>query len=174
MIQRGMTRLMGSPPKQKLPITVAILLDLKKSLFDSPSDVAFWAACVVAFFGFLRKSTLLPSSGDLTANKYIARSDVMEMTLRSFFLLIRFSKTIQFGQRVLSLPYVACDDMLVCPVRALLKRFGLSKLAPSRPLFNFVLNGIEVSFTNAFFMKQLRDLLRLTGHHAIFVVVGLH
>jgi hypothetical protein len=166
MIQRGMTRLMGSPPKQKLPITVAILLDLQKSLSDSPSDVAFWAACVLAFFGFLRKSTLLPSAGELTTNKFIARSDVTDMSLRSFILLIRFSKTIQFGQRVLSLPYVACDDMRICPVRALLKHFGLSKLPLARPLFNFVVGGTEVSFTNAFFMKRLRDLLRLTGHPA--------
>ena len=120
MIQCGMSRLLGTPPKQKLPITVVILLDIKKVLSNSPADVAFWAACVVAFFGFLRKLTLLPSPGDLFANKFIAHGDVTDMSLSSFVLLVRFSKTIQFGQRVLSIPYVACANLDLCPVRAIL------------------------------------------------------
>jgi hypothetical protein len=166
MIQRGMSRLMGSPPKQKLPITIAILIDIRRVLSDSPADVAFWAACVIAFFGFLRKSTLLPSSGELTLNKFIARSDITELSLQSFVLLIRFSKTIQFGQRVLSIPYVACANVKLCPVRAVLKHFGLSMIPTSRPLFNYLVDGREVTFTNAFFMKRLRDALRATGHPA--------
>ena len=100
------------------------------------------------------------------ANKYIARSDIVQLTLSSFVLLVRYSKTIQFGQRVCSLPYVACEDSRLCPVRAILKHFGYSKLAQSRPLFNFVKSGVEVQFSNAFFMKRLRDLLRQTGHPA--------
>ena len=91
MIQKGMARLLGSPPKQKLPITVSILLDLHRSLSDSPEDASFWSACVIAFFGFLRKSTLLPSSSELVANKYISRSDVVDLSLRSFVLLICYS-----------------------------------------------------------------------------------
>jgi hypothetical protein len=166
MIQRGITRLLGTPPKQKLPITIAILLDIYRVLSNSASDVAFWLACIVAFFGFLRKSTLLPSSGELVVGKFIARSDVIDLSLSSFSLLIRYSKTIQFGQRVLTLPYVTCEDTRMCPVRALLRHFGMSKIASSRPLFNFVQEGVEVQFTNAFFMKRLRDLLRLTGHPA--------
>jgi hypothetical protein len=145
---------------------VRILLDIFGVLSNSASDVAFWLACLVAFFGFLRKSTLLPSSGELVANKFIARSDVIELSLSSFSILVRYSKTIQFGQRVLTLPYVACEDHRLCPVRAMLRHFGMSKIANTRPLFNFVQSEVEVSFSNAFFMKRLRDLLRLTGHPA--------
>jgi hypothetical protein len=96
MIQRGISRLMGTPPKQKLPVTIPMLLAL--------------------FFGFLRKSTLLPALSELVLGKFIARSDVQSLTLQSFSVLIRFSKTIQFGQRVLSLPYVSCADPRLCPV----------------------------------------------------------
>ena len=166
MIQRGMARLLGSPPKQKLKITVSILIDLHRSLSDSPEDASFWSACVIAFFVFLRKSTLLPSTSDLVANKFIARSDVTEISLRSFLMIIRYSKTIQFGQRVCTLPYVACEDVRLCPVRALLKHFGFSRLPLNRPLFNFVKSGVECTFSSAFFMKRLRDLLKRTGHPA--------
>jgi hypothetical protein len=79
---------------------------------------------------------------------------------------IRFSKTIQFGQRVLELPYIFCSDLRLCPVRALLSHFGFSPLSQSRPLFNYVENGTERFFSNAFFMLRLRAGLRATGHPA--------
>jgi hypothetical protein len=139
---------------------------LVRSLSDHPSDLAFRAACLIAFFVFLRKSTLLPAPGELLQGKYIARNDVLNLTLSSFLLRIRFSKTIQFGQRVLSLPYVTCDDSRLCPVRAVLAHIGRSKLLPSRPLFNYVVEGREVQFSNAYFMKRLRDILRCFGHPA--------
>jgi hypothetical protein len=166
MIQRGISRLMGTPPKQKLPMTIPMLIALYGTLADTPADKAFWIACLIAFFGFLRKSTLLPASSELSLGKFIARCDVKELTLQSFTVLVRFSKTIQFGQRVLSLPYVSCSDVRLCPVRALLSHLGFSPLPQSRPLFNFVLNGSEVHFSNAFFMLRLRNGLRATGFPA--------
>jgi hypothetical protein len=166
MIQRGISRLMGTPPKQKLPVTIPMLLALYSTLLDTPSDKAFWIACLIAFFGFLRKSTLLPASSELTLGKFIARNDVVSLTLQSFTVMIRFSKTIQFGQRVLSLPYVGCADFRLCPVRALLSHIGISPLPPSRPLFNYVQSGAEIHFSNAFFMLRLRTGLRATGYPA--------
>jgi hypothetical protein len=166
MIQRGISRLMGTPPKQKLPMTVPMLLALYGTLVDSPADKSFWIACLIAFFGFLRKSTLLPASSELTLGKFIARSDVCDLTLQSFTVLIRFSKTIQFGQRVLSLPYVSCSDIRLCPVRAMLSHIGLSPLPSSCPLFNYRIGGSEIHFSNAFFMLRLRNGLRATGYPA--------
>ena len=165
-VQRGITRQLGKPPKQKSPITVPILLDLYNTVENTPADAAFWAACLIAFFGFLRKSTLLPSSDLLLLKKYIARSDVINLTLSSFKILIKQSKTIQFGQRVLTLPYVSCADPRLCPVRALLRHVGLSKLSSDKPLFNFVVLGVEKSFTHAFFIKRLKSGLICTGNKA--------
>jgi hypothetical protein len=166
MIQKGISRLMGSPPKQKLPMTIPMLLALFGTLVDSPLDKAFWSACLIAFFGFLRKSTLLPASSELTLGKFIARSDLIDFTLSSFTILLCFSKTIQFGQRVLYLPYVSCEETRLCPVRAVLSHLGVSPLSASRPLFNYVENGAEKSFLNAFFMYRLRTSLRSTGFPA--------
>jgi hypothetical protein len=163
MIQKGIARMMGSPPKQKLPMTIPMLLALYGTLADTPSDKAFWIACLIAFFGFLRKSTLLPASAELTRGKFIARSDLVDLTLSSFTVLVRFSKTIQFGQRVLALPYVSCAEFRLCPVRALLAHIGTSPLSSTRPLFNYVELGVEKLFSNAFFMFRLRSGLRSTG-----------
>jgi integrase len=159
-------RLLGKPPEQKSPITIAILVDLYGTVENHSTDVSFWVACLLAFFGFLRKSTLLPSSDMLNLGKFISRADVIDLTLSAFNLVIRQSKTNQFGQRVLTLPYVSCADARLCPVRALLRHLGMSKLTSSKPLFNYMVSGMEVGFTHAFFVKRLKAGLLKTGHRA--------
>jgi hypothetical protein len=149
-----------------MPVTVKILIDLYQTVTSDPSDRAFWAACLIAFFGFLRKSTLLPSRDGLVVGKFIACSDIVNLTLSSFQLIIRHSKTIQFGQRLLTLPYVSCGDTRLCPVRALLTHLGKSPNAAARPLFDFVSNGTVVAFTYSFFIKRLKSGLLATGHNA--------
>jgi hypothetical protein len=105
LIRRGVARQHGVPPVQKLPLTVEILerfvseLDLTMS-----SDLSFWAACLVGFYGMLRKSTLLPKSEGQEEN-CILRSDVVNMCVDSFVIQVRHSKTNQFGQRVLQIPF---------------------------------------------------------------------
>jgi hypothetical protein len=54
-IQKGISRSLGKPPRQKSPITVRVLLDLFRTLGSSSFESAFWAACMVAFYGFLMK-----------------------------------------------------------------------------------------------------------------------
>jgi hypothetical protein len=89
-----------------------------KTLADSPADVAFWAACLVAFFGFMRKSTILPLPNALALGKFISIGDVSGFTLSSFSITVKHSKKIQFGQHVQVLPFAACSDSRVCPVHA--------------------------------------------------------
>ena len=165
-IQKGVSRLLGKPPKQKAPITVEVLLDLFKTVKNSPFDAAFWVTCLVSFYGFLRKSTVLPSNELLKVGKFIARSDLVNLSLSAFSLVIKQSKTIQFGQRQLVLPYVASKDSRLCPVKAMLKHLGMSKLNSASPLFNYVEAGREVFFTHLLFVKRLKYGLQLTGHNA--------
>jgi hypothetical protein len=165
-IQKGISRLMGKPPTQKSPVTVKILLDLYSTLDGSSADIAFWAACLVAFYGFLRKSTLLPDQSALKSGKYIARADLINLTLASFSIVVRHSKTIQFGQRLLKLPYVSSLDVSLCPVRAVFRHFGTSEVVAARPLFDFIENGKVVSFTHAWFVKRLKAGLLRTGNKA--------
>jgi hypothetical protein len=106
MVKRGIKREKGVPPKQKEPITLAILARVHATLdLSSPFDLAFWACCLLGFFVFLRKSTLLPASPSVRADKRLSRGDVIDFSFESFSLLVRFSKVIQFGQKVLSIPY---------------------------------------------------------------------
>jgi hypothetical protein len=105
----------------------------------------------------------LPSSGVLTPGKFLARSDILDFSLESFKLQINHSKVIQFGQRVLILPFVRVLDVRICPVSALLMHFGLSDLTEDRPLFNYVEGSMEILFAHAGFVTQLKTLLTRAG-----------
>ena len=164
MIRRGISRKLGRPPRQKLPITLEILRKLFVLMdFSRPSDISFWAACLVCFFGLLRKNTLLPASMSSISPAFLVRSDVVGISSSSFLLRIRHTKTIQFGQRILTIPFVACIDIRVCPVTSLLRHLVMSPLKDSSPLFNFLEGGRLVAWTHATFVSRLKSCLAKIG-----------
>jgi hypothetical protein len=164
LIKKGIKRQLGKPPVQKMPITVDMLRSIY--LFIDHHDAfesAFWAAMLIGFFGFLRKSTLLPDSGVLVRDKFLSRSDISDFTLESFCLRVKHSKVIQFGQKVLVIPFVRVLDVRLCPIRALLTHFGLSVLSPDRPLFNYVAGTTEMLFSCSAFVGHLKSVLTRVG-----------
>ena len=74
-VLKGIKREKGSEPKRVLPITPELLLKIYQRLdMSSPYWAYFWAACLVAFFGFLRKSNLFMESN---VNHFLKRRDVL-------------------------------------------------------------------------------------------------
>ena len=73
MLKRAIARCKGVPPNEKDPITIAMLTRIRKQLdLRSSKDLCFWAACLVAFFPFIRKSTLLPKSANVAAKSNLS------------------------------------------------------------------------------------------------------
>jgi integrase len=169
MVYKGVLRQIGRPPQQKSPMTATILIKLLSTLEDNPFDRAFWCGCLIAYYGFLRKSSLLPVSNVLVKDKYIARSDVSNVTLNSFSVAIKSSKTVQFGQRVHIVQYAACIDSRLCPVRALFSHFGKSPLPSHSPLFNYREGNVELFMTHAVFMKKLKTKLCAAGENPLLI-----
>ena len=92
----------------------------------------------------------------------LLRSDVL-VRLDSLLLKIQHTKTVQFGQRVIIIPFVACDDALVCPVKNILLHFTSSVLPPETPLFNFKIGERVFCITHTSFVDKLKALLVLCG-----------
>ena len=167
MLKRAFSRTKGVPPVQKLPITVAMLRKIREFLsFTSPADLCFWAALVLGFYGFLRKSTLLLPTCSTPPHMGIRRSDAVNITVSSLDLIIRRSKTIQFGQRILTLPYAACADSPLCPVRALLFHLYASPLPADTSLFSYLSPAGAVTLSQGAFAKRLKSLLSQAGYNA--------
>lgn len=170
MVRSGIQRTLGRPPKQKLAITPDILLAMHAQLdFDSSFLCSFWAACLVAFYAFLRKSSLLPK-GTQRDQHYLCYRDVKFLPKEDLVVLtIRHSKTIQFGQRVLTIPLSAHSRKELCPVKALqimLDRLSSAPI-PDAPLFAYVRDsGVVDTLTYVSFGKCLKSTVAAAGYPA--------
>ena len=163
-LRKGISRHLGVPPKQKLPITCEILSKIYHKLCMYVSaDIVFWAACVVGFLGFLRKSTLLPVSQTNQGDSCVRLYDLDTSDHSCYFLRIRKTKTIQFGQGILSLPYVALKGSVFCPVNALQNLLIVAPADTRLPLFSYrTKTGIKM-WTHSSFVNRLRTLLMELG-----------
>ena len=164
MIRRGISRKLGRPPVQKLPITLEILRSMFEFLdFSLDGELSFWCACLVCFYGLLRKNTLLPVSEKDLSPAYLVRGDVVNLNETSFLLKIRQTKTIQFGQRVLSIPFVGCKDIRLCPVSFILRHLVHSTLPKVSPLFSYIAKGHVKCWTHKTFVTRLKKFLDKMG-----------
>ena len=164
MICKGIERLKGSPPTQKLPITIQILLQIYNQLDKTISlNKTMWAACLVAFFTFARKSSILVKSLVFDCNKSLC---VRDLAFEDFGLVLTFrhTKTIQVCDRVLEVPLHYINDSPLCPVRAVKDMMSAFEDAPSTtPLFSFKKNGGVVPLTQQTFSKCLQTVLKACG-----------
>ena len=166
VIFKGIRRQLGSPPQQKLPVTIEILQQISTHIdLSSNKNIVFWGACLIGFFGFLRKSSLLPKSPLLKDRcKSICRKDVsLEQDGDVMSISIRHSKTIQFGERQLSIPFHSIKNSMLCPVQSVINILaGLDSqtVSDSLPLFTHVDgNGKLVCLTHGSFVHILKDVL---------------
>ena len=139
----GIKRVLGDSPQQKLPITVSLLLQLHSKIQLSCSvDASFWAICLVSFFGMFRKSHMVVT----TASAFNAKQQFTKSDFRFFpwgvEIIVRWSKTIQFRERQISIPLPRVSGSPLCPVSAILHAFSFTASAPwnPKPLCGFILH----------------------------------
>ena len=139
MLLSGIKRIKGDFVNQKLPITKCILQNMYSVLDLSVSqNCTFWAACLIAFYGMLRKSSLFPSNPrlNLLLQRYAVKSWGIVLTLN-------YSKTIQFQEREVYVTLPWNPDEHLCPGHHILKsthRAGCSSGADF--LFSFTLKRV--------------------------------
>ena len=166
-VLRGIARDKGKAVRRKLPITPTILLQLKSQLdLSTPRHTAFWAAALIGFFGFLRKSNLLsPSVSGFNPSKHLTRQDFVFFDW-GVMLQIKWAKTIQFGERVLESPLPRLRGHPLCPVEALLRTFLISRgVPPNAPAFCFLEGHTLHHLTPAKFIHLLKSKLAFLGYN---------
>ena len=133
---KGIARLKPHCVKQSCAITPELLLQMASVLdLSDPSDIVYWCLFLFAFFLFARKSNLVPSSKkDFKEKKFLLRKDV-EQENDYLKVSMKWSKTIQFGERILETPLIAIPDSILCPVSAYKRMCKKVKAKMSDPLF---------------------------------------
>ena len=166
---RGIKRLHGNFVWQKLPITPGILhklhgkLDLTNSL-----DATFWAACVMAFFSFLRKSNLLiPSTSSFDPLKHLRMCDIRIYNW-GLLRLVRWSKTIQYRNRTLLVPVPRIEHSKLCLHKAVVNAFKLlgahdSAKLRDGPAFVYTSRDEVKPLTYTTFTTKLKKMLEQCG-----------
>ena len=166
----GVKRVCGNDLKQKLPINFDILRGIHSQLNLTYSvDAAFWAICLVAFFGMFRKSHLLISNnGSFDPAKQLTKGD-FSFIPGGVLVRVRWSKTIQFRERVVQIPLMQVPGSLFCPVSAVAGAFSFTPNIPNdSQAFQWVHSSLNIRpFTYGFFMNKLRSCLKKCGLHGM-------
>lgn len=165
LVLRGLSRLKQHCPKQALPITPQILYDIYKQ-FDITNalDVTMWCLFLHAFFLMFRKSNLVPDSiSSFDNKKQLTRGDITFHTENVLLFKVRWSKTIQFGEREVTIPLVSIPGSPLCPVQAFLQMTSLVKAEKDNPAYCLKTGKQIVPITYRQFQKILKGLISKIG-----------
>ena len=137
-VLKGLKRIKKDTPCRKPAITRDILRSFCNTLnMNNSMDATFWAACLLAFYGMLRISSLFPPS----TNKLL----ISAATVLGWGIVVRisYSKTIQCNQRA---PFIALPwnkDKSLCAATALLRAWQLARASSSsHPLLPVMCRGV--------------------------------
>ena len=152
------------PPHIRLPITSSIMYKIRSLLANTPSDynnIMLWAACCLAFFGFLRCSEFtVPTQDTFDDATHLSYKDVSVDNWHNPQLIsirIKQSKTDPFRKGVTLM--LSRTEKSVCPVTALLPYLAV-RGSKRGPLF---LMANQQYLTPPLFRSSLFRILRAIG-----------
>lgn len=143
-----------------------LLTDINRSKGLTPNQSYPWATCLVAFYGMFRKSHLLRTA----ANHFNPSKQLTKAEFKTFIwgtlVSIRWSKTIQFCERVVEIPLPSIPGSALCPMAAITNafRFTAPESTQGSQAFNWV-DGSCVAhvFTYSAFVSKLHSHLSILG-----------
>jgi hypothetical protein len=164
LLYRGISRVLCHSPKRALPITPIILLRLHPNInTQHPLQATLWSLYLITFFLFARKSNMVPPSiSSFDKNKHLQRKDIVICDV-GLIVVLKWSKTNQYGQRRLRIPIVSVPNSPLCPVSAYKNMLHLVPAPPSSPAFVYPSSHSLVSVTHHSFTSHLRHLLSQSG-----------
>ena len=127
LILKGIKKqqVMTHPPRVCLPITLQIICKMKEVLSQEPrsyTNIMLWAACRMAFFGFMWVGEFtIPGPDDFDGSSHLSLSDISIDSRENPRLLkvtLKQSKTVQFCKGVNI--YLGATDRPICPVLGIL------------------------------------------------------
>ena len=120
MVQSGLKRKLAKATKQAKPLTPELLKVIHQQVnFDEPLETVAYVALLVGFYLFLRKSNMVPEAmtgkNGFNGDHQFRRSDI-RLSDKAVLMDIRWSKTLQYKQKVLKVPLLPADNQNICPV----------------------------------------------------------
>lgn len=111
---------------------------------------------------FLRKSNLVVDRAAQVSPKVLLRSDLC-FDASFAYLTVRASKTIQFQERLFSLPLPRIPGSLLCPVAALVNHLMINQVPQDMPLFSVRSDSSLSHITFTHFSSFLARVIKAVG-----------
>ena len=164
---KGITRSLSHKPTRASPLSPIILLQIFQHLdLTNPIHVNMWAVMVVGFFLFARIGNLLPKSKfSYNPNTQLSRSDV-RVAEDCVVVTLKYTKTIQNGERYLQVPLSHSPGSPLCPKSSLLRMVQLSPGSPTDHLFSYNTRLGKSVITQSEFTQFLRSILSKCGYES--------
>ena len=164
LLLHGIKRTLGLKSRQRLPITMTLLRQIKEELARAPDylptdKLMLWSAFTLAFYGFLRSSEFTsPSASQFNPLVHLSTTDVSITSTGCLTLHLKASKTDPYRQGCSLL--IAPPHHSVCAVRALRKYLALRPTSRTSPLYVFQSGNY---LTGAKVLAIIRTLLQRLG-----------
>lgn len=164
---QSLKRRLARAPNQALPISPSHLVSMYQYVdINNPQDLAMWCCVLVGFFGLLRKKSICPEDDSqpdplkiLTVRK-IAISKSKGIAL----IYVNFAKTIQFGQKDLTIPLISSHCKALDPVFHLDLLLSRTQAPLDHPAFSYRKPSGSLAFINhKTFTSKLKSLLSRAG-----------
>ena len=161
---KGLKRKLARVPFQVLPITPAMLKAMYVHIdLENTRDLALWCAFLSAFYGLLRKASVVPENFTSDDPAYLRRHNIhVDKSQNVVLLYLGYSKTNNFCTRDVVIPIPGNSDPALDLVRNMELLFRRVTVGTECPLFSFSKRGCVTysSFTN-----RLKHLLKVTGYN---------
>ena len=150
-------------PSIQTIIDVNMLHKLTKHCDNMYMGIIFKAAILTSFFSFLRISNLVPHSiSTFDHMKQLARADVI-FAPPGAHIIIKWSKTLQFRNKIKVIKIPSLGTSSICPVAALKAMLKLYKGSSNSPLFQIKCFGRWVPLTDTRLRKALAKMITHLG-----------
>ena len=161
-VLRGIKRTQGDTSSLRLPVTDDIMMVIFRALdLSLPDHCMFWAACNLAYFGFLCSAEFtIPNLASFSPSIHLGLADVAIDSMSSpscLRLRIKASKTDPFHKGCFL--HTERGEFPLCAIRSLLAYLTLRGDAPG-PLFLF---RDRRPLSRALLTSWLRDILSSAG-----------
>ena len=162
---KGISRILCHAPQRAHPLSPVIFMKLLEFFnLQDPYEATMWSVMILGFLMFARISNLLPDSNvSFDPFRQLTRGDV-RVAYNAIVLVVKWTKTIQFGQRKLLIPLHVIPNSPLCPKTSLLRSVKLSPGASHHHLFAY---GPHMSLiSRSEFTRFLRKKLSQAGFDA--------
>ena len=160
----GLRRILGDPTPIRFTLSITELFGMFGFVnLDDASDRAMWACVVTSFRTLLRKSNLVPG-GTSAISSHCLRRRAVKFYDWGMMVEVSSSKTIQYGQKVHSIPVAYAHGSPLCAVTLLRKHFrDIPSQDPESPAFLIRQRGRTVPLQYGGLMTFIKRLIHKIG-----------